>query len=435
MEILIVAKTRQGSGACVGGITFEGRSVRLIAADAATNERAGLEYQVGEVWEVDAVSAEHVTPPHVENVIVRSKRLCGTVPACTPFIEQKMPPVVGGPQLLFEGLTQAAPYGALYIAEHAGIPPFSTTFWRPDQPLTRVEDGKRIRYRYPALDGGRTLVFVGFQEPVEIIPAGTLLRVSLAHWWRRPDDPDTELRCYVQLSGWFQPQTIHPRPARGPAEQSSEPDAGSGAAIIDVHSGADPAAPSLDDARRILKTIFGYDAFRPHQAEIIANLLAGRDALVVMPTGGGKSLCYQLPALLADGLTVVISPLISLMQDQVMQLHELGVPAAFLNSTVEYADYLTTAKQVRAGEIKLLYTSPETLLRPEMLVLLDRSPRTLPGYRRGALHLRVGTRLPTGIPATPDGAGALSERRLPRPHRYSDRPGTARHPAAPGPPG
>ena len=92
-----------------------------------------------------------------------------------------------------------------------------------------------------------------------------------------------------------------------------------------------------------------------------------------MPTGSGKSLCYQLPALLFDGLTVVVSPLISLMQDQVMQLRELGVPAAFLNSTVEYTDYLATAKRVTTGEIKLLYTSPETLLRPETLVLLDRS--------------------------------------------------------------
>ena len=162
-------------------------------------------------------------------------------------------------------------------------------------------------------------------------------------------------------------------PHRAPAEQSSEPDAGSGSAVIDVHSCPDPAAPSLDDARRILKSVFGYDAFRPLQAEIIANLLAGRDALAVMPTGSGKSLCYQLPALLADGLTVVVSPLISLMQDQVMQLRELGVPAAFLNSTVEYADYLATAERVRAGKIKLLYTSPETLLRPETLVLLDRS--------------------------------------------------------------
>jgi ATP-dependent DNA helicase RecQ len=373
MEILIVAKTRQGSGACIGGLTFEGRSVRLIAANAATNERAGVEYEVGEVWDVDAAAAEHVIPPHVENIIVSAKRRLGTMPGCVSFIEQRMPPKIGGPELLFEGLTQTVSHSALYIAERAGVPPFSTTFWRPDQPLTRVDDGKRIRYHYPTPDGGCTLVFVGFQEPVELIPAGTLLRVSLAHWWRRPDATDSELRCYVQLSGWFLPQTAPPRPAPEPAEQSSEPDAGSGAEIIDVHSWADPAASTLDAAHRILKSVFGYDTFRPLQAEIIANVLAGRDALVVMPTGGGKSLCYQLPALLADGLTVVISPLISLMQDQVMQLRELGVPAAFLNSTVEYADYLATAKQVRAGKIKLLYTSPETLLRPETLVLLDRS--------------------------------------------------------------
>jgi ATP-dependent DNA helicase RecQ len=109
------------------------------------------------------------------------------------------------------------------------------------------------------------------------------------------------------------------------------------------------------------------------QAEIIAGLLAGRDALAVMPTGSGKSLCYQLPSLLFDGLTVVVSPLISLMQDQVMQLRDLGVPAVFLNSALDHGDYIAAAGQVRAGETRLLYTSPETLLRPETLVLLDRS--------------------------------------------------------------
>ena len=92
-----------------------------------------------------------------------------------------------------------------------------------------------------------------------------------------------------------------------------------------------------------------------------------------MPTGSGKSLCYQLPALLFDGLTVVVSPLIALMQDQVAQLQELGVPAAFLNSTLDYDSYLRTAGRARSGEIKLLYTSPETLVRPETRVLLDRS--------------------------------------------------------------
>ena len=204
MKVLIVAKTRHGSGACIGGITLdEGRSVRLIAADAAFNEHVGLEYNVGEVWEVDATPAEHVIPPHVENIIVRSKCRLAAMSAPERFIETHMPPVTGGANLLYAGLTQAARTGALYIAERTGIPPFSTTFWRPDQPLQMTDDSKRIRYRYPTPDGGRTLTFVGFQEPIATIPAGTLVRVSLAHWWRPEDDHTGELRCYVQLSGWF----------------------------------------------------------------------------------------------------------------------------------------------------------------------------------------------------------------------------------------
>ncbi len=137
---------------------------------------------------------------------------------------------------------------------------------------------------------------------------------------------------------------------------------------------ASPSSPqSPSPPHHLLKTVFGHDAFWPLQAEIIDNVLARRDTLAVMPTGGGKSLCYQLPALLFDGLTLVISPLIALMQDQVDQLRALGVPAAFLNSSVDYRSYLDTMAAVRQGQIKLLYTSPETLLRPETLVLLDQS--------------------------------------------------------------
>ncbi len=116
-----------------------------------------------------------------------------------------MPPKAGGPELLYEGLVQASPGGALYIAERTGVPPYSTLFWRPDQPLERIDTGKNLRYRYPTADGGRTLVFVGLHEPPDLIPAGALVRVSLAHWWRREEYPDEELRCFVQLSGYFLP--------------------------------------------------------------------------------------------------------------------------------------------------------------------------------------------------------------------------------------
>ena len=123
----------------------------------------------------------------------------------------------------------------------------------------------------------------------------------------------------------------------------------------------------------MLKDVFGYESFRPLQQEIIGTLLSGRDTLAVMPTGAGKSLCYQLPALLWPRLTVVVSPLISLMQDQVEALLGLNVPAAYLNSTLTFAEQRRLMDRVRSGAIKLLYVAPETLVRPEVLYMLDQT--------------------------------------------------------------
>jgi ATP-dependent DNA helicase RecQ len=120
----------------------------------------------------------------------------------------------------------------------------------------------------------------------------------------------------------------------------------------------------------ILKNIFGFDTFRPLQSEVIENVLAHRDTLAVMPTGGGKSLCYQIPALLLDGLTVVVSPLIALMKDQVEQLRAFGVPCLFLNSSLSPQEYAENLDYVKRGEVKLLYVAPETLLTPRILALL-----------------------------------------------------------------
>ena len=130
-------------------------------------------------------------------------------------------------------------------------------------------------------------------------------------------------------------------------------------------SPADLRTPSF-----ILKNTFGYDTFRPLQREVIENVLAGRDTLAVMPTGGGKSLCYQIPALLLSGLTVVVSPLISLMKDQVEQLRAYGVPSLFLNSSLGPQEYQENMEYVKNGEVKLLYLAPETLLTPRILALL-----------------------------------------------------------------
>jgi ATP-dependent DNA helicase RecQ len=121
----------------------------------------------------------------------------------------------------------------------------------------------------------------------------------------------------------------------------------------------------------ILKETFGYDTFRPLQSEVIENVLARRDTLAVMPTGGGKSLCYQIPSMMFGGLTVVVSPLIALMKDQVEQLRAYGVPCLFLNSSLSPQEYQENMDYIRRGEVKLLYVAPETLLMPRILSLLD----------------------------------------------------------------
>jgi len=110
-----------------------------------------------------------------------------------------------------------------------------------------------------------------------------------------------------------------------------------------------------------LKKYFGYDTFRNGQEEIITNILKGEDVLGVLPTGGGKSICYQLPALIKEGITLVISPLISLMKDQVDSLVEDGISASFINSSLAYDDYIDSIRKIRSGNIKLLYISPERL--------------------------------------------------------------------------
>ncbi len=358
MRVLIVAKTRMGSGACIGAITEIGESVRLIPFNADPHDGANREYEVGDIWEITAEPETSLIPPHNENIVVHKKSRLHTTRDTKNLIstiELLMPPKTGDPRELYEGLLQTTSSGSLYALAADDVPAYSTMFWRPDQPLTRNTEGRRIRYRYPTENRGGTLTFVGFQEPLETIPAGMLLRVSLAHRWRPVDQPDAEERHYAQISGWFfeeieQGQSERPREH----EQSSPPTL---------------TQTSLD----ILTNVFGHEQFRPFQEPIINHILKRQDALIVLPTGGGKSLCYQLPAVMFDGVTVVISPLISLMQDQVTQLQNRGIHAAFLNHTVGNTEYVATMQQVRQGEIKLLYLAPETLVRPEILVMLDDS--------------------------------------------------------------
>ena len=137
-----------------------------------------------------------------------------------------------------------------------------------------------------------------------------------------------------------------------------------------------PFSPS-DQAFYLLQTLWGYPQFRWRQAEIVAQVAAGGNALVLMPTGGGKSLCYQLPALLRPGVGVVVSPLIALMQDQVDALRQLGIWAAFLNSSLSLDEVRGVEAALRAGNLDLLYVAPERLLTPQTLGLLQGVPLAL----------------------------------------------------------
>jgi ATP-dependent DNA helicase RecQ len=129
----------------------------------------------------------------------------------------------------------------------------------------------------------------------------------------------------------------------------------------------------ITQAKSILKSVFGYDSFRPLQENIICNVLDKRDTLVIMPTGGGKSICYQIPSQLLAGLTVVVSPLISLMKDQVEQLEAVGITAVVLNSSLTHDEYAQNMALIRSGDAKLLYVAPETLLKESTLALLERT--------------------------------------------------------------
>jgi ATP-dependent DNA helicase RecQ len=156
-----------------------------------------------------------------------------------------------------------------------------------------------------------------------------------------------------------------------------DPDPAVNATLLDIEiAPANPQPPSSvsADARAILKSKFGYDSFRPGQEEVLAALLDGTSVLAVMPTGSGKSLCYQIPALLRGGLTVVVSPLVALMEDQVTALRLAGVAAETINSSRSYNDNAASWRRAAAGDSPLLYISPERLMTDRMISALTQLP-------------------------------------------------------------
>ena len=223
--------------------------------------------------------------------------------------------------------------------------------------------------------------------------------------------------------------------ARDPSRIAARPagtEIARGPGMLQLAAGSVPRSPVSSEVASltsVLKQFFGFTAFRPLQEEIIRDALAGRDVVALLPTGGGKSLCFQLPAVVRGGLTVVVSPLIALMKDQVDALGAAGVPATFLNSSLGADEVRRRMAQLAEGRYRLLYVAPERLMIAGLPLGPPRPRRGRGRGGRGPLHQRLGPRLPARVPPPrraarrlPRGVdhGALGDRHRARPGRHRD---------------
>jgi len=203
MEVLIVSKTHMGGAACVGGLLLHNlQPVRLLQPGGFWNQPANTDYEIGQVWNLDIQGRRDVTPPHVEDVIVTNREYLRDEHDVGDILLSQVGPWEGSPSILFDSLLCPTSSGNGYASRKTGIPSSSVGFWVADAALVKIDE-QRVRYRYTGRSGIYTLPYVGYQLPMEVIPAKTLLRVSLARWWHPSDIPDMEDRCYLQLSGWY----------------------------------------------------------------------------------------------------------------------------------------------------------------------------------------------------------------------------------------
>jgi hypothetical protein len=204
MENLILSKTHMKEGkCCVGAITTSGRYVRLLTSHGE-NQAEDTELAPRQIWDITFVESYKTEPPHVEDVLVQSQKFMKNVNDKIKIIdfikERKIPIWRGHPDALFDKMIKWTDNGSGYIAKDA-IPPHSVGFWVSDKNLTHSIYFEKHRYSYKNNYGWKSLPYKGFDEPVKVIPAGTLIRVSLARWWDA--NGTTELRCSLQLSGWY----------------------------------------------------------------------------------------------------------------------------------------------------------------------------------------------------------------------------------------
>ena len=187
----------------------------------------------------------------------------------------------------------------------------------------------------------------------------------------------------------------------------------------------------MADPHSILKKVFGYDSFRPGQEDIVRRLLDGQDVLAVMPTGAGKSICYQVPALLLPGITIVVSPLVSLMKDQVGALVQAGVAAAFLNNSLTDNQKALMLRRAREGWYKIIYVAPERLEMPGFQRFAQEKLISMVTVDEAHCISQWGQDFAPAICASRSSWTACRIARCGRVHGHGDGPGAGRHPQPP----
>lgn len=194
MKVTIVAKTKYGNDVCVGGLGPNGESIRLM--DANGDFPSASTYSIGEEWEVKYKTPDDAEPPHLEDAWVQAQKRVGKQVNLKKHINSLVTPWSGGVDSLFEGKLRFTAKGRGYIGK-SDIPSRSTWFWTPNEDLIHLSISGKSYYRC----GSRDMSYAGVATPLAKIPKGTLVRVSLARWWRIAED--SPYRCYLQVSGWY----------------------------------------------------------------------------------------------------------------------------------------------------------------------------------------------------------------------------------------
>lgn len=201
-RVVILGKTKMGVGVCVGGmIESTGRPVRLFPV-GATCHKSNTRFQIGDIWEMELRARPNPEPPHVEDHDERRARLVSSIPDLAAFIMRMARPHVGEPTALFEGRLKFRPTGTAFLGNCGPLPASSVGFWITPREMVFAPYEDRPRYLMPGEPRLR-VPYVGFAPTEKVIPAGSLVRLSLARWWANPNAPDVGPTCSLQLSGWF----------------------------------------------------------------------------------------------------------------------------------------------------------------------------------------------------------------------------------------